>query len=231
MSEGANVFGIDISKNTKIKHPNYKFYICDITKESDIKKFYNKIKKTKVDTLINGAALDPKISKKKSYESFTNHPISDWKKMIDVNLIGSINLTRYICKIFEKNNFNGNIINIASHYGVIAQDQKIYSSDKFLNKIYKPLEYSVSKHALIGFTKNLAAYYQSTNIRVNSLSPGGVKKNNQNNNFFKKYSNKTIVGRMADLNDYNESLIFLCKKNNRYMNGANLIVDGGASVI
>ena len=124
-----------------------------------------------------------------------------------------------------------NIINISSTYGVKAQDQKIYSSNKFKNKMFKPLEYAVSKSGLESFTRNLAAYYQNTNIRVNTLSPGGIEQPNQNKTFKNNYTRKTILGRMATLEDYNDSILFLCKKTNNYLTGANLVVDGGATVI
>ena len=231
LEEGAYVYGIDIKDDKKIKHTNFKFFKCDICNEKDVQNLRNKIKNLKVNTLINGAAIDSKISTEKKYKSFSNYPVEQWRKTLDVNLIGSMILTKYICKNFENNNFTGNIINIASHYGVVAQDQRIYSKQKFIDKLFKPLEYGISKHALIGFSKNLAAYYQNTNIRVNTLSPGGVGKKNQNSKFVKNYKNRTISGRMAEFLDYKEPIIFLCKTDNRYLTGANLIVDGGASII
>lgn len=231
IKEGAQVIGIDIVKKPIFKNTKYKYFRCDITKENEVKSFFKKIKNIKIDVLINAAAINPKISKEKSFKKFTDYPISNWKKSIDVNLLGSIILSKHICKIFEKNNFNGNIINISSIYGIKAQDQKIYSSKQFKNKMFKPLEYAVSKSGLESFTRNLASYYQNTNIRDNTLSPGGVLQSKQNQAFKNNYSRKTIVGRLANLEDYNESLIFLCKKNNNYLTGANLVVDGGSTVI
>ena len=119
----------------KIKHTNFKFFKCDICNEKDVQNLRNKIKNLKVNTLINGAAIDSKISAEKNKKSFSNYPVEQWRKTLDVNLIGSMILTKYICKNFENNNFTGNIINIASHYGVVAQDQRIYSKQKFIDKL------------------------------------------------------------------------------------------------
>ena len=86
--------------------------------------------------------------------------------------------------MFVKNNV-GNIILIGSNYGLVSPDHSIYNNTK-KNKIFKPIDYVVSKFALIGFLKYLASYFESTNIRVNMLTPCGIEAENQNNIFKKK---------------------------------------------
>ena len=68
----------------------------------------------------------------------------------------------------------GNILNISSIYGLIGPDQSIYENQE-LFKGFKPLEYSVAKAGMIGFTKALAAFYAKSKIKVNCLILGGVK--------------------------------------------------------
>ena len=121
---------------------------------------------------------------------------------------------------------SGIILNISSDLSVIAPDQRLYDH---LNT-EKPVSYSVIKHGLIGLTKYLAGYLANKNIRVNALSPGGIK-NNQDKIFIKKIKSLIPLNRMAKINEYKEVIKFLCSDSSSYMTGQNIIVDGGRSII
>ena len=117
---------------------------------------------------------------------------------------------------------SGNIINIASTYGLVGADQRIYGKSGQNSAAF----YAATKSAVVNLTRYLAAYWQKTGIRVNTLSPGGVQ-NNQEKNFQKKYSEKTMIGRMAKKDEYVGPLLYLVSDASSYMTGSNLIVDGG----
>ena len=221
-----NILRLDIAKNVRDKN----YFRCDITNENQVKKTINEISKNiKIDILINNAAFNPKHNSK-TYK-FVNYDLKKWRKNIEVDLIGSFLVTKYVSRMFEKYK-KGLILNISSIYGIIAPDQNIYNhkkSTKFLG--FKPIEYSIAKAGLIGFTKSLASYYSGTNIKVASLSLGGIYTPDMNKKFVKNYSNKTIEKRLANINDYSEFINFLCEGKMKYFSGTNFVLDGGATSI
>ena len=216
------VFKVDKKKLTKKNYFN-----CDITNESQVMNCIKKItNKTSIDVVINAASSNPKFDSKNF--SFSDYDLATWKKNLEVDLIGSFLISKHICKKFEKKN-KGTIINISSIYGLQAPDQKIYAKKKKKFSGFKPLEYSVAKAGIIGFTKSLASYYSQTNIRVICVSLGGIQTKKMSNYFKKAYEAKTIVGRLAKNNEYNEFINFLCSDKINYISGSNIILDGGAT--
>lgn len=180
-----------------------------------------------VNILVNSAALDPKIDPNSRFSnsgSFDETPLDIWQQALDVNLTGVMLCCRAVLKAMVVRR-SGVIINIASIYGVVAPDQRLYSQEG-KSPQYKPAYYSVTKAGILGLTRYLASYYGDNNIRVNALTPGGVF-NEQGDNFVQRYSTRTVLGRMADLDDMNGALLFLASDASSYMTGANLIVDGG----
>lgn len=183
-----------------------------------------------LDILVNSAALDPKFDAAASEKgiapgAFEDYPLEDWKAAVDVNLTGMFLVTQACVKPMVKIG-KGSIINICSTYGLNGPDQRLYLNDDGSRIAYKPVYYTTTKAGVIGFTKYLAAYYAGTEIRVNALTPGGIF-NNHNETFNRKYSEKTIMGRMAHKDEMNGALLFLASEASSYMTGNNVIVDGG----
>tara|TARA_R110000851_G_scaffold236152_3_gene388770 strand:- start:906 stop:1637 length:732 start_codon:yes stop_codon:yes gene_type:complete len=213
MSAGGNVILTDVVDDPECIY-------MDVTDKASIKKVANDIER--VDILINNAALNPKMVER-GENKFEHFSLERWNQGINVNLTGAFLCSQvFISKMIE-DNIKGVVINIASDLGIIAPDQRIYDGD------VKPVDYSVTKHGLIGLTKYLSTYYADKNIRVNSLSLGGVY-TNQDEDFVNRLSNLIPMGRMASVDEYKGAIVFLCSEANSYMTGGNLILDGGRTI-
>lgn len=227
---GAQVVGVDVLPNDDTGDIDY--YQLDLSNEQDVIEFRKYIESTygRVDILVNSAAVDPKaenLDGEKDYVKgkFTSYSVDSWNLSLSVNLTGMFLITRELCKLMETCN-SGKIINISSTYGLCGPDQRIYQDRDGKQRMYKPVDYTVTKSAVIGFTKYLAAYYRDSGIRANALTPGGTF-NNNDEIFVDNYSSRTIVGRMANPKDYRGAIVYLSSDESDYMTGSNLIVDGG----
>ena len=124
-------------------------------------------------------------------------------------------------------------LNIASDLSVIAPDQRLYRQPGISEESQqpvKPVTYSVIKHGLIGLTKYVATYWAHRGVRVNALSPGGVF-NGQGEDFVVRLEELIPMGRMARVDEYRSAVQFLCSDASSYMNGQNVVMDGGRSVL
>ena len=239
---GANIIMLDIKSKKQLKEiqnlnliKNKISYIkCNVSNIKSVIKT-DKILKRKfprIDVLINAAAITDRVegnSSNPKKSMFENYSIKDWNKSI----LGNLN-SMFICsQVFGKRMLKykkGSIINISSTYGIVGPDQSIYTNKKNKNLFFKTPSYPTSKGAVISFTKYLASYWGGKGINVNCVSPGGIK-NNQNKEFIKKYSAKTLLGRMAETRDIVGIIKFLCSDDSSYITGSNIVVDGGWTAI
>ncbi len=203
----------------------------DITEIDAVKKGLDNILTTfnRVDILINNAANDPKVETNQDsrWSRFENYALEMWNRDISVSLTGAFLCSQTIGSKMVKNG-KGVILNIASDLGVIAPDQRIYRKKGAAEdqQPVKPVTYSVVKHGLIGLTKYLATYWADKRIRVNALCPGGVY-NKQPDDFVKQLTNLIPMGRMAEVDEYKASVLFLVSDASSYMTGSIVIIDGG----
>jgi NAD(P)-dependent dehydrogenase (short-subunit alcohol dehydrogenase family) len=185
---------------------------------------------SKIDILVNSAAIDPKVDPKNAFHTpiqmgaFEEYPLEMWNQALAVNLTGMFLTTQAVVKTMLAQG-RGVIINLCSIYGLVGPDQRIYHRDGQPN-VFKPVYYSVTKAGVLGFTRYLATYYADQNIRVNALTPGGIY-NGHDDDFVRAYSARTVFGRMAQKDEMNGALLFLASDASEYMTGANLVVDGG----
>jgi NAD(P)-dependent dehydrogenase (short-subunit alcohol dehydrogenase family) len=226
LEKKSNVINLDkFEKN--FNNPNYKFFKVDITNEQSVIKILNKITKRykNIDILINVFHFkgDRKLKPFDNFFSeFHNYPLKTWKKTLDVNLNGLFIICKYVLKNMLKNN-KGIIVNTSSTYGINSPVKSIYGNSGINN----PIGYATTKAAIINFTKYIATHYAEYNIRANTLSPGGIINSNQSKNFIKEYKKRTPMKRMANVEEFNETILYLISDASRYVTGANLIVDGG----
>ncbi|GHE53471.1 SDR family oxidoreductase [Roseivirga thermotolerans] len=202
----------------------------DLYDEGSIVNFFKVIADNykQLDTLINNAQVKPPGF----YDSFENYTKETLMSVLDGNTVGMTLSCREACKIFLKQG-KGNIINVASIYGLKAADQSLYDNVKNIynpdERFSSPVSYAVSKAAVLHLTRYLASYYRGKNIRVNTLTPGGVF-DNHDDEFVSAYAKRNFLNRMADRTDYNGAIEFLISDKSSYMTGANIVVDGGWTV-
>ena len=208
----------------------------DVTKKQSIQKVSKDLSKSKirVDVLINNAAINPKVGKKLNPAKktrFENLSPEDWNLELDVGLKGAFLCSQIFGTKMAADSKGGIILNISSDLSVISPDQRIYQLKGISeeNQPVKPVTYSVVKNGLIGLTKYVATYWASKGVRCNALSPGGVL-TDQDNEFIKKLNRLIPLGRMARKDEYRSTVQYLCSEASSYVNGQNIIVDGGRSI-
>lgn len=127
--------------------------------------------------------------------------------------------------LFFREHGGGNIVNMASIYGVMAPRFEVYAE----TPMTMPVEYAAIKSAVVHLTRYFAQYFKGDGIRVNCLSPGGIL-DQQPEAFLEKYNAHCNGKGMLDPQDINGSLLFLLSDASRHVTGQNLIVDDGFSL-
>ncbi|HEY6249331.1 MAG TPA: SDR family oxidoreductase [Candidatus Angelobacter sp.] len=203
----------------------------DITNERSIVDACNRIvaKFGRIDILINNASRNPKVedSAHQTWSRLEDLPTSVWDADICVGLTGAFLCSRVFGSEMAKGG-KGVIVNVASDLALISPDQRLYRVDGLPEdqQPVKPVTYSVVKSGLLGLTRYLATYWSGSNIRVNAISPGGVS-NGQPEVFLNRLKQLIPMERMANRNEYQGAILFLCSDASSYMTGANLVIDGG----
>ena len=191
----------------------------------------------RVDILVNNAALtvrggSERLRPEDYFAPFERYPRAVWDLALSVNLTGMMLCAQAAGRQMLAQG-GGVMVNIASTYGVVAPDQRLYegvaspygSSDSTAG-FNTPVSYAVTKTAVLGLTRYLATYWGRQNIRVNALTPHGVY-DNHDETFVRNFAYRSPLGRMARNDEYRGALLFLVSDASSYMTGANLIVDGG----
>src|SRR5208283_3440364 len=206
---------------------------ADITQLAEVEQVRDKLlaRFGRIDILINNAANNPKVeaesSSSKTWSRLENFPLEIWNDDLRVGLTGAFLCSRVFGSEMAKRG-KGVILNIASDLAVIAPDQRLYRQPGLPEdqQPVKPVTYSVVKTGLIGLTRYLATYWATSGVRVNAISPGG-RFQNPAPGFLAELHQRIPLARMAHVDEYQGSILFLCSDASSYMTGANLVVDGG----
>lgn len=193
------------SKNVKclaVQGDVTNFEDCKQMIESTIEEF------GKIDVLVNNAGITKDMLLARMKED-------DFKQVIDVNLVGTFNMTKNVISYMMKAR-NGRIINISSVVGIAGNAGQT--------------NYSASKAGIIGFTKSLAKEVASRNILVNAVAPGFIETNMTDvlKQEVKDEIAKNIpLKRMGTPQDVANVVKFLASEDSSYITGQVISVDGG----
>jgi NAD(P)-dependent dehydrogenase (short-subunit alcohol dehydrogenase family) len=188
-----------------------------------------------LDVLVNNAALtvrggSERLAPADYFADFEDYKREVWDQAVSVNLTGMLLCAQAAGRqMLSQNPPGGVMVNIASTYGVVAPDQRLYEgvrSPYADTPFNTPVSYAVTKTAVLGLTRYLATYWGNKNIRVNALTPHGVF-DNHDEAFVRNFTYRSPLGRMARNDEYRGALLFLVSDASSYMTGANLVVDGG----
>jgi len=212
-----------VSELKENKNVDIHCFDCDLENEDERKRLIARINKDYsmgLDILINNAAFGGATDLSGWITKFEDQSIETWRRAIEVNLTAAFDLSKGLAKVLEKKG-HGSIINVSSIYGIYGPDFSLYEGTKMGN----PAAYAASKGGLIQLTRWLATTI-APGVRVNTVSPGGVWRN-QPSKFVERYESRTPLGRMATEEDFKGVIAYLASDLSAYVTGQNIIVDGG----
>lgn len=200
---------------------------CDITDESSVERLSKLLSNKPLHGLINNAAVNPSVEANGTITNtgrLENYSIDSWNKELAVSLTGTLLMLKHCAPLLIQT--KGVIINISSDLGLIAPNNNIYNEQPQDFLQVKPIGYSVTKSAMLGFTKYMSTYWAHLGVRCNAICPGGVE-NGQDPAFVDRVKHLIPLGRMAHIDEYHGIIVFLLSDAAYYLNGAIIPVDGG----
>ncbi len=231
---GAQGFGFDIAKrflnsgakviiwdiDTKmlekaasdLNSPNLSTNVVDVTNFQKVENSIKEIaKKDKIDILINNAGITGPTA------SLWEYNLDDWKKVVEINLMGTFNCCKAVVPNMIKNDY-GRIVNVAS---VAGKDGNAYAS-----------AYSAGKAGAIGLTKSLGKELADKNIAVNAITPAGAKTrilDQMTKEHVQRMLSKVPRGRFLEVEEFTSLVCWLSSEENTFSTAAVFDISGGRS--
>ncbi len=213
--EGAKLILLDINfeKLEQVKNEVEKYtkdvliYKCDVSNEEEVGKVVKEAEGAfgRIDILVNNAALW------RGWRSFLDTPVSEWRKFIDVNVMGVVYMTKAVLGGMVERNY-GRIINVASVAGVYGNGNMTH--------------YSATKGAVISMTKALAKEVADKGVLINAVSPGTVSPSENSDVNFHEPSDFSYIGRSGTDAENANLILFLASDEASYISGQNIQIDG-----
>jgi NAD(P)-dependent dehydrogenase (short-subunit alcohol dehydrogenase family) len=200
---------------------------CDITDRRQVKAMADKVEaELGPITILHNNAQGVSKDLDRYFAPTETYDLDTWREIMAVNLDGAFVAAQEIGSRMAARS-GGSIIQTGSIYGILGPDQRIYEGSEYMGRaINSSAVYSASKAGLTGLTRYLATYWGHKSVRVNTLTPGGVY-SGQNETFERRYSARVPMGRMAKAEELVGALVFLASDASSYMNGQDVVIDGG----
>lgn len=211
VKEGAKVIAVDMG-DMAYENEHVEYYNLNVTDAQGCKEFYDYAieKYGKIDILINNAGITRDALTRKMTDE-------QWDLVIDVNLKGVFNLTRYFGPHMQANQ-SGSIINISSVVGVFGNIGQA--------------NYAATKAGLLGLTKTWAKEFalKGGNVRVNAIAPGYTMTDilkTVPQDLLDKFASMTMLNRLGQPDEIATVALFLASDDASYITGQTISVDGG----
>jgi NAD(P)-dependent dehydrogenase (short-subunit alcohol dehydrogenase family) len=200
---------------------------CDITERDGIEAAARLVSETMgaPAVLVNNAGVDQAPDSPGGRYHLEELPIEQFRKMIEVNLLGTFQVTQVFGALMVQRG-GGSIINIGSLYASVSPDPHFYDHLAGNAPFIKSPAYGASKAGVVSLSKFFATHWALAGVRVNTLSPGGVL-GGQDEQFKAKYGARVPLRRMAEADDLKGPLVFLASRASSYVTGHELRVEGG----
>ena len=218
LNSGARVIIWDIDSKMiekavkELNNQNLSSNVIDVSNYKEVEDCTNEInKKSNIDILINNAGITGPTSTLWEYD------VEMWKKVVDINLMGTFNCCRAVVPNMIKNNY-GRIVNVAS---VAGKDGNANAS-----------AYSVGKAGAIGLTKSLGKELADKNIAVNAVTPAGAKTrilDQMTKEHVQRMLSKVPRGRFLEVEEFTSLVCWLSSEENTFSTAAVFDISGGRS--
>jgi len=232
MAKGLNDYGANVAvvartdefdETMSMLNKNSMAFTVDIKKDEQVRDMVKRVEDRfgAVDIMVNNAGLS-------LWQDTFKMPAEEFTDVVDTNILGTFLCSRSVYPGMKKRKW-GRIINIASVYGMVGIDKSLYVDN--MNKSFDLHSYTASKGGVINLTRDLANYWGRFGINVNAISPGMMVTKLQRKLFdkevLKKLEKRIPMNRVGDPSELVGAAVFLSSEASSYVNGCNLVVDGG----